>query len=80
MAAKGRLFKCDEVHETVSIRLRNRRIGGFNGEEVPFVQCNQTDCQYVDNNEPPCPLTLKLFADELDERTERARARRESGY
>ena len=80
MAGKKLLFDCSVVSETVSIRLRNRRVGGFNGDELPFVQCDQADCQYVDENKAPCPLSLDLFADELDERKERARLRRESEY
>jgi hypothetical protein len=68
------------VGETVRIQLRKRRVGGFTGGDVPFVQCDQADCQYVDENSAPCPLSLELFADELVEREERARARREGGY
>ena len=78
MASKKRLFECNVVNETVSICLRNRRVGGFNGIEVAVVQCDQSECQYVDENIPPCPLSLDLFADELEERKERARERRES--
>jgi hypothetical protein len=33
-----------------------------------FVACSEKDCQYVDENEPPCPLTLALFTDEINER------------
>jgi hypothetical protein len=39
------------------------------------VQCNQTDCQYVDENKPPCPLTAAMFADEI-KAAEEARAQR----
>ena len=77
MATKKRPFTCSVVNEQVMIHLRSRRVGGFTGGEEPFVQCNQNDCQYVDENRPPCPLTLDLFGDELDERRERARQRRE---
>jgi len=34
------------------------------------VKCNQTECQYVDKNEPPCPLSLDMFADEIREQAE----------
>jgi len=78
MPSKKRSFECSVVNETVSISLRNRRVGGFRGNDEPFVQCNQSDCQYVDANEHPCPLSLALFAHELSERKERARARRET--
>ena len=37
------------------------------------MQCNQTDCQYVDENKPPCPLTTAMFADEI-KAAEEARA------
>ena len=30
-----------------------------------FVQCNQTECQYVDANEPPCPLHVGMFSEEI---------------
>ena len=80
LAGKRKTFECCVVNETVSIRLRNRRVGGFGGEELAFVQCDQADCQYVDKNEPPCPLSLQLFSDEIDERKERARMRQDSGY
>jgi hypothetical protein len=57
-------FRCDVVSETVSIALRRRTsLGG-----QLFVQCSESDCQYVDANEPPCPLTLDLFAAEIQER------------
>ena len=78
MASKKRTFECNVVNETVSICLRNRHVGGFNGIEVAVVQCDQSECQYVGENVPPCPLSLDLFADELEERKERARERRES--
>jgi hypothetical protein len=80
MSGKKRPFDCEVVQETVSIRLRNRRVGGFRGTDEPFVQCDQRDCQYVEENAPPCPLTLALFADELDARRERAKERREAAY
>jgi hypothetical protein len=39
------------------------------------VQCNQLDCQYVEENKPPCPLHVGLFADEI-RAAEEARASR----
>jgi hypothetical protein len=42
------------------------------------VQCNQTDCQYVDENKPPCPLHVGMFADEI-RAAEEARAQRAEG-
>ncbi len=49
-----REFGCEVVSETVLICLR--RSNGFGRPQGYFVQCNQTDCQYVDENKPPCPL------------------------
>ena len=68
-------FWCDVVSETVLIRLK--RSGGFGKPQGYFVQCNQADCQYVDENKPPCPLHVGMFADEI-RLAEEARARRAS--
>lgn len=73
--ARSRLFECHVVNETVQIHLRMRRGLGFSGTASHFVQCDQADCQYVDSNIPPCPLTLELFADEIAEQDERRRTR-----
>ena len=61
--SRPREFTCDVVSEQVQIRLR--RPGGFGRREGYFVQCNQTDCQYVDENKPPCPLNIGMFSDEI---------------
>ena len=45
--------------------IRLKRHGGFGRPQGYFVQCNQTDCQYVEENKPPCPLHVGLFADEI---------------
>jgi hypothetical protein len=60
-------FYCTVVAETVSIRLASR----FGRSQDRFVQCSETDCQYVDANVPPCPLTLTLFAAEIEDRAAR---------
>jgi len=59
-------FRCDVVSETVSITLR--RSNAMAGRGKLFVRCSEKDCQYVDANEPPCPLTLALFTAEINER------------
>ncbi len=59
-------FRCDVVSETVTITLRRRTV--FGGKGQLFIRCSESDCQYIDANEPPCPLTLDLFADEVQER------------
>jgi len=59
-------FRCDIVSETVTIALLRRTV--FGGKAQFFVRCSESDCQYVDVNEAPCPLTLDLFADEVRQR------------
>ena len=59
-------FQCPVVSEAVSITLRRRNT--LDGRGKLFVGCSEKDCQYVDANEPPCPLTLALFAAEINER------------
>jgi len=59
-------FNCTVISETVSISLRRRSTLGGNGKL--YVQCSELDCQWVGANEPPCPLTLDLFAAEIQER------------
>jgi hypothetical protein len=64
------------VSERVLIRLR--RPGGLGRPPGYFVQCNQEDCQYVDENKAPCPLTPDMFGDEI-RAAEEARAARRDG-
>jgi len=56
-------FRCPVISETVSITLR-RKIS-LEGRGALSVRCSEKDCQYVDVNEPPCPLSLALFAEEI---------------
>lgn len=70
---RAREFWCDVVREPVMIRLK--RPGGFGRNQGYFVQCNQAECQYVEENKPPCPLHIGMFADEI-RAAEEARARR----
>lgn len=67
----SKTFACHVISETVSITLRQRT--SLRGDGKLFVQCSEQDCQYVDANEPPCPLTLDLFAAEIGERAARRR-------
>jgi hypothetical protein len=62
-------FYCTVVSETVSIKLARRSRFG-SGQDL-FVKCSEADCQYVDANVPPCPLTLTLFAEEIERRAAR---------
>ena len=59
-------FRCDVVSETVTISLRRRT--PLSGRGQLFVRCSESECQYFDENVPPCPLTLELFAAEVKER------------
>jgi len=59
-------YNCSVVSETVSISLRRRQSLGGHGKL--FVRCSETECQYIDTNAPPCPLTLQLFEAEIAER------------
>lgn len=70
---RAREFFCEVVSETVHIRLR--RLGGFGRPQGYFVQCDQLDCQYVEENKPPCPLQVGMFADEIKAAEEARRAR-----
>jgi hypothetical protein len=58
-----REFWCPVVSEQVLIRLR--RVDGFGRPRGYFVQCDQSECQYVDENLPPCPLHTGMFAEEI---------------
>jgi hypothetical protein len=74
---RPRPFECHLVHEVVEITLRERPKGNPRATRALFVQCDQSECQYVSENQPPCPLTLTLFAEEIEARAERTRRRRD---
>ena len=74
---KGQRFECELVKEVVQISLTTRRGRGFGGESHHFVQCDQADCQYVDENAPPCPLRIEMFAAEIEEEEAEKKRRRE---
>ena len=61
-------YFCDLVSEDVEIVLRNKAPISFESKTELFVKCNQLDCQYVDFNRSPCPLSLDLFAEEIGKR------------
>jgi chaperonin GroES len=56
-------FWCPMVSESVRIRLR--RVDALGRRRGYFVQCDQGECQYVDENRPPCPLHVGMFAQEI---------------
>lgn len=61
-------YFCVVVSEKVEIALKKRTSLFGKAKNGMFVQCNQSECQYVDLNQSPCPLRLDLFADEIEER------------
>lgn len=75
---KKQEYHCGVVSEKVQIHLRKKPSGGLRSRGEFFVQCDQDECQYVDQNEPPCPLELSLFKEEIREREEKAQRQRES--
>jgi hypothetical protein len=75
--SRPREFWCPVVSESVVIRLT--RPSGLRPATGYFVQCNQTECQYVEANEPPCPLHVDMFAEEI-KAAEAVRAARRVEY
>lgn len=64
-------FRCPVVRETVRIRLT--RPLSFDRQPSYSAQCDQVDCQYVEHNEPPCPLNLGMFSEAIREIEDRRR-------
>ena len=69
-------YFCAVVSEDVEIALKNKPSLSRKSKNDLFVQCNQSECQYVDLNQSPCPLSLDLFAEEIEKREEKRRDRR----
>ena len=65
---KQRDYFCAVVSEGVKIALKNKAPISRELKRDLFVQCNQLECQYVDLNQAPCPLSLDLFAEEIEKR------------
>ncbi|MBN1907620.1 MAG: hypothetical protein JW927_21255 [Deltaproteobacteria bacterium] len=72
---RGKDYYCSVVAEMVEINLKNKPSLVYKAPRELFVQCNQSDCQYVDTNEPPCPLKLDLFTIEIEKLEEKRRER-----
>jgi hypothetical protein len=70
---RGKHYFCTVISEDVEIALKNKPSIGLNSKNELFVQCNQSECQYVDRNQFPCPLRLTLFAEEIEKREEKRR-------
>jgi hypothetical protein len=69
----GKNYFCTVVSEDVEIALRNKASLGRKYKKELFVLCNQSECQYVNLNQPPCHLRLDLFAEEIEKREEKLR-------
>ena len=77
---KAKNFFCPVVSENVKISLKTKTSLSRIKEQM-YVQCNQFECQYADENIPPCPLSLDLFAEEIKEREEKRKIKkREADY
>jgi hypothetical protein len=61
-------YFCTVVSEDVQVGLKNRPSFGPEPRSERYVQCNQLEYQYVGLNQPPCPLSLDLFAEEIKKR------------
>jgi hypothetical protein len=70
-------YFCEVVSEDVKIALKVKPTLSRKLTTELFVQCNQIDCQYVNQNAHPCPLHLELFAEEIANREEKRKARKE---
>ncbi len=76
MASRRENYFCTVVSENVEIALKNKPSLNRESKNDLFVQCNQLECQYAGVNQPPCPLRLDLFAEEIENRQKRSRERR----
>jgi hypothetical protein len=65
MGKKAQVYFCKVVGEDVQISLKNKISLGPKYRKDYFVQCDQEDCQYVDENASPCPLTVEMFGKTL---------------
>ena len=71
----GKDYFCNVVSEDVEITLKNKASLFGKSKSELFVQCNQLECQHVDFNQSPCPLSLDLFVEEIKKREENLRDR-----
>lgn len=73
---RGKDFFCTVVSEDVKIKLKTKTSLSRIFNDDLYVQCDQFECQYADDNNQPCPLNLELFAQEIKDREERRKARK----
>ena len=77
MANRNKIdYYCNLVSENVKIVLKNNPPLSLVPKSDLFMQCDQLDCQYVDINQPPCPLSLDLFSEEIKKREKNRRDRK----
>jgi len=76
---RGKDYFCTVISEVVVIALKNKPSFGIKSKNELFVKCNQSECQYVDLNQSPCPLRLDLFAEEIEKR-EKKRSDKRMGF
>jgi hypothetical protein len=62
---RARRVFCEIARAVVDVTLRSGR--GFHEAGRPYVRCDERDCQYVDRNEPPCPLRVGMFSERGDQ-------------
>jgi hypothetical protein len=65
MGKKAQAYFCKVISEQVHISLKNKPSFGPKYIKNYFVQCDQEDCQYVDENISPCPLSKEMFGEPL---------------
>ena len=59
-------LECRIAGKSVGVSLRHG--GGLGEPRKRYVRCEERECQYVDLNEPPCPLRVEMFADGSEHR------------
>ena len=62
---RSKVLFCDIGGEEITATLKQKFTIQFGAAPQYFVECNQEDCQYLGENNPPCPLNLELFQAEL---------------
>ena len=66
MKLPQRQVECSIAAQTVTVTLR--RGGALFEPAVPYVRCDERECQYVDLNQAPCPLRREMFGEDSDVR------------
>ena len=69
MNRRARMLYCAIASKEVNVALRAG--GGFREPASMYVRCEERDCQFVDENRPPCPLQPGMFDDGSEQRLAR---------